>query len=161
MGTITTVEGTAYWAQVQATSQFDTFSITLGNLDEVNSEKISKSFTSHRLKSGPGPKDQDFGDSWASFSRKGADGKPAVVGPDGATPFTGLIGNGSTVRIQYESWQSKDSKFANGHRLLGVQVLTLVPYGVQAEASFGDESNEYEALPETGVMNEVVFGEEE
>lgn len=160
MGTVSTIEGTAYWAQVQLPSKFDTYSIIVGNLDEDNTKALESGLISHRLNHGPDKKGEDYGTSWTRLNRKADDGKPTVVGPDGVTPFDGLVGNGSKVRVQIESWKSKNN-FPNGHRLLGVQVLELVPYGVQAEADFGDESGEYEALPETEVMSEVVFGDDD
>ena len=160
MGTITTIQGTAYWAQVQTASKFDTFSIVVGNLDEETVKTLAKSMISHRLMSGPDKKGEDYGTNWVRLNRKSDDGKPVIVGPDGITPFDGMIGNGSKIRVQFESWVSKNN-YPNGHKFTGVQILELVPFGTDSKVSFDDASGEYETLPDTGVMSEVVFGDEQ
>jgi hypothetical protein len=158
--TTSTIKGVAYWAQVQVPSQYDTYGIIVGQLDDATVAELEGGMLAHRVMHGPDKKGEDYGATWIRLRRKSDDGKPTIVGPDGVTPFDGLIGNGSTVRVQYESWKSKNN-FPNGHRILGVQVLELVPYGVSAEASFDDESGTYEPLPDTSVMSEVVFGDDD
>lgn len=163
--TTSTIKGTAYWAKVQTPvptydKTEDVYEITVGNLDKDSTSVVKNGMLSHRLNSGPDKKGNDYGPDWLSLYRKAKDGKPTIVGPDGITPFEGLVGNGSKVRVQFETWKSKNN-FPNGHRILGIQILELVPFGVAAEASFEDASSEYEALPDTSVMSEVVFGDED
>jgi len=160
-----TVEGTAYWAHVQTASQYDKYSVDIGDLDEANAKVIRDSLISHRLKTAEdNSSNTPKGDLWVQLYRKVDKGTPVVVGPDGKTPFTGLIGNGSKIRAKFRNWVSKGT-FANGHELLAVQVLELVPYGAdndikEGDQAFDDVSNEYDELPETSGMSNVVFGDE-
>jgi hypothetical protein len=158
--TVTTIVGLASWAQIQVPSQFDKYELLL-TLDDENAKILEGGLISHRLMHGVDSKGVDYGENWCRLYRKSDDGKPTVVGPDGHTPFDGLIGNGSKVLVQYESWVTKRGGLANGHRILGLQVLNLVPYGQKTEASFEDKSNEYDALPELDAVSDVVFGDEE
>lgn len=157
-----TIEGTAYWAQVQKPSQYEVYSLIVGELDEANRKVIEDSNISHRLMEGPDKKGNEYGDFWVQLKRKEEEGKLLVVGPDGKTVFTDLIGNGSKVRVKFRDWQSKRADRANGHKLLAVQVLELVPFGADAEdpnegdQAFDDMSDQYQ-LPDMNGVEEVTF----
>jgi hypothetical protein len=81
--------------------------------------------------------------------------KPVVLYP-GKTPYEGLIGNGSVGNVQY-SFIAYDNKFGKGVTvdLKGVQVVTLVPYGVA-------DGEEFEELPSSSpVTAQDEFNDEE
>lgn len=64
-----------------------------------------------------------------------ANRKPNIVGPDGKTPFEELIGNGSTVNVQYNpyEWEFAGKKGTSAD-LVGVQIVEHVPYrGMESE----------------------------
>ena len=79
-------------------------------------------------------KDEKTGEIFVKFARdeegikKGEKityGPPHVYGPDGKTPFTDLIGNGSTVTCKVEVY---DSAHGKGTRLVSVRVDDHVPF---------------------------------
>ena len=56
---------------------------------------------------------------------------PEVVGPDGVTPFTDIIGNGSIVTIKVEYFDT--FRGTKGSRLAKVRVDEHVPYITEAQ----------------------------
>lgn len=68
---------------------------------------------------------------------------PKVVGPDGVTEFTQLIGNGSTCHIQY-SFIPYKNKFGTGvtNDLKGVMVINHIPFAVQDGDEFAEFAQE-------------------
>lgn len=71
----------------------------------------------------------------------GENPKPVVYGPKGKAggELTCKIGNGSLCNVQY-LFNAYDNKFGKGATcdLKGLQVLILVPYGVEDGGEFGD-----------------------
>ena len=120
------VKGTAYWAHVQrANTRFDpVYSIDL-IIDQETAEKLEGE--------GLNVREDDRG-VFCVFKRKAEkkDGspnvKPAVVDAAG-NPFTGEVGNGSVVNVQYRpfNWTFGNKK-GTGADLIGVQVLELNEY---------------------------------
>jgi hypothetical protein len=97
-------------------------------------------------------KNEDDGSKTFRFKRKvaRADGNgenkpPVVCGLGGKDDiFEAMIGNGSICNIQYALIKYDNPKFGKGITtdLKGVQVVDLVPYGVQDGDEFGSATEE-------------------
>lgn len=121
------IQGKAMWAKVQKADQYGNYCI-----DVVIDEKGAKQLQNDNL--GHAVKTNDNGELVAKFKRKAitGDGKPApgpIVIDAAGQEFHDLIGNGSTVNVQYHAQKYTKPKPGFKAVLDGVQIIDLVPFG--------------------------------
>ena len=147
------------WAQVQQPdTRFEpmwhiTAVLTKEQQDQLQKEAKAQDPKGKGLKF----KEDEQGNVTYRFRRKvaradgeGENNPPLVCGPKGKDDvFNKLIGNGSTVNIQYIFLPYKN-KFGTGltHDLKGVQVINHIPFGAQDGDEFGAEATEETGGPE-------------
>lgn len=130
------VQGIAYWAKVREDvfdKKFNRWTIDV-ILDTKGVNKLKEA--------GLKPKKNEDGKWVFKFKRArirkkdGVAKTPPVVVDEYNKPFTGLIGNGSVVNIQFTP--IKYTEYGGGitHDLQGVQVVDLVPYAPADGAEF-------------------------
>ena len=129
------VSGTAYWASITTpNTRFD----PVYSIDLVVDEKTADGFRSR----GYVVKDKEYGPTIV-IKRKvnQANGKvraaPRLVDV--------MVGNGSTVKVQYKEWESNwKGKAFQGLELQAVQVINLVQYDAPDGSEFAIEEEEEE-----------------
>lgn len=117
--------GIAKWAKLdKPDDRYHNYSINV-LLDEDSLNEFDRSGI--RVK---GKEDADDGEIYHRFRRASDFGPPAVV-DDVGDPFKKVIGNGSTVTVAVEVYDTK--KMGKGHRLMAVRVDKWVEYKVDPE----------------------------
>jgi len=136
------VSGTAYWASITTpNTRFD----PVYSVDLVVDEKTADGFRSR----GYVVKDKEYGPTIV-IKRKvnQANGKvraaPRLVDRQNKAVDV-MVGNGSTVKVQYKEWESNwKGKAFQGLELQAVQVIDLVQYDAPDGAEFAIEEEEEE-----------------
>ncbi len=146
------VSGKAYWTQVHKANKYDKYSITLELDDEA--AFVKDVLTKYKVKS-DFQKDKETGEYSKSetgnrfftirknsVNQKGETLKaPTVVDAQlRAIPATVAIGNGSKVKVNFAVNERHDIKGAHSLKLVGVQVLDLVPYEGTTNTGFTAET---------------------
>jgi len=141
------VKGIAYWACIQKpnTSFEPVWSIDL-KVDSATAKVLKKQGLSTVKDT-----EDTFKFKRNVTNRKGADNQKPVVVDALMNPLTKLVGNGSLVKVQYSTyeWEYKRKKGVSAD-LKGVQVLKLVPYGVQDGDEFAEEEEFVEDFTDDG-----------
>lgn len=153
------------WVQIQAPdTRFDPQWSLDALLSPAQAKKLSAEAKKIHKKGVAIKKDED-GQHFIKLSRRvlksdGSGENPAPRCIDATkTPVTSLVGNGSVCNIQYRMYPW-DNKFGSGVGVdfVGMQVLSLVPYGGDADEFDVEEESEDDEF-DTEVA-EVVSGEE-
>tara|TARA_S200002703_G_C3733658_1_gene225520 strand:+ start:453 stop:887 length:435 start_codon:yes stop_codon:yes gene_type:complete len=139
-----TVNGTAYWASITSpNTRFD----PVYTVDLVVDEKTADGFRSK----GYVVKDKEYGPTIV-IKRKvnQANGKvrpaPRLVDKFNKAVDV-MVGNGSTVKVQYKEWESNwKGKAFQGLELQAVQILDLVQYDAPDGSEFEVEEEDGEAI---------------
>jgi hypothetical protein len=132
--------GWAKWAKVYKPDEmFNNYEISI-SLDDASQKEFDA--TGIRVKSKKFDNDPL---NYYRFRRSEEDGAPLVVDNQGE-PFSKLIGNGSSVTVRVESYDSK--KYGKGHRLMAVRINDWV--------EFVAEKREVK-LPDTMVDGSIPF----
>lgn len=147
------ISGTAYWAKVYE-NQKDTkynehgvysidVAITPDTAKKLEKDHITVKYTEE------GPR-ITLKRKHALVSGKTGEvvflGPPQIVGPDGVTPFTDKIGNGSEVTVRFTSTEFKGKRYP---KMDALQVVKHVPYDgmsfpdtTKSEADDADDNEE-------------------
>lgn len=108
------LHGICKWAKVyEPDDKYQTYSIQVSLDDESQKE-----FDSSKIRVRP-QVDENDGREYYRFRRSEEFGPPIVVDAEGK-PFKEKIGNGSTVTLRVESYDTKS--MGKGHRLMAVRV---------------------------------------
>ena len=142
-----TVQGIAYWAKVQNPDiTFD----PMWSIDLAVDKETARGFKAK----GVAIKQNEDGEYLVKFKRKvtranGGENNPPRIVDGNKKPLLDMIGNGSEVIVQYQTydWTYKTKKGV-GTDLIAVQVLKLVEY-TQKEP----EVDEFEELGDTEVQD--------
>lgn len=143
MSNMLKVDGTAVYAMVKKPdNKFHKYSIDLV-VDEDTSKTLKSYGLRRRMHDGEPKEYEDFPGIVYTFRRKSVtkDGtpkeKPFVVDSQ-ATPFDGLVGNGSKVRVYLRPYSYKsDAGEGKTAELVGVQIIDLVEYKASGESAGG------------------------
>lgn len=155
------ITGTAYWAKVQKPDP-DTSKYTIDvTLDDDAKDLLKSLGIAWRNK---GDEKGDFFSPWKHSTDKDGNEKPLRVLDAQMNTFTGLIGNGSKVAVEFypREW-TYGTKKGIRPSLLTVQVLELVTYNASPLKAVGgsekqvfDLTKEPKAAKASGKYTEVV-----